>query len=356
MSSANHPMTRFAGLLVAAAAGLTLLVLGSRVVFRSATRPTPPRIVAETTHITVGPQEGPTRPKVLIRVMNRGGSDLTIKSISTTCGCTVAAVDPKVVRPGATGVITVEATPPPAGERTVFLRVDSNAEPPNPLVITLKLLGSGRLPYVTNSTGPVQLGDIGTEVDEVVAIETRESSSSPPWFQEVATTSDLVLLEGGLENEVPSPDGDCLRQYRYKFRLRALPAPGPFSAELTLFNSIEGKELGHRLVVRGNRPAPVYSSPTRLFANVGPSRGRVVLPVTIATSPPDADLKVTCDPESVPSCLSIQPLARGDGRQAFFVTVMGPIDQDFHDAIVFEVNRTDFPRISVPIVLIVRKD
>jgi 3D (Asp-Asp-Asp) domain-containing protein len=50
-----------------------------------------------------------------IAMRNTGKSDLTIEAVSTSCGCTTARVEPKVI--------------PPGGEGRLIIRYDSGAHP-----------------------------------------------------------------------------------------------------------------------------------------------------------------------------------------------------------------------------------
>lgn len=45
---------------------------------------------------------------VEVRVENRGGGDLRIESVTTSCGCTTASVDPQVIPAGGASVLRVD--------------------------------------------------------------------------------------------------------------------------------------------------------------------------------------------------------------------------------------------------------
>src|SRR5690606_34285050 len=131
------------------------------------------------------------------RIRNRGGDTLRLGKATSSCGCSVLAVEPKVIPPGGEAVVSVRGTIPGAGERTVTFRVESN-DPERPeLEFELDLVGSKAMPYVADSSGSVQLGIVGKGgTQEPVWVTAHEKKGSKPWLASVDTNVAGLTLEG----------------------------------------------------------------------------------------------------------------------------------------------------------------
>lgn len=125
----------------------------------------------------------PNQGKIIAtyRVTNRGRRDLVLGDVRTTCGCSVASVQPKILKPGRSGTITIKGDPPRVGSKTVFAHIATNAPPPGELTIKLTMIGTAPIPYVAVSSGPVRFGIIRSDSPpETIRIETRERSGQTP--------------------------------------------------------------------------------------------------------------------------------------------------------------------------------
>ena len=82
-----------------------------------------------------------------ISVQNKGQGDLIIEAVSTSCGCTQAAIEPMTILPGSNGTLTVEFDsgahgPELTGEliRQVFIATNDPEQPETVLELAANIL------------------------------------------------------------------------------------------------------------------------------------------------------------------------------------------------------------------------
>lgn len=82
-----------------------------------------------------------------ISIQNKGEGDLVIEAVSTSCGCTQAAIEPTIIPPGSSGTLTVEFDsgahgPELTGEliRQVFIASNDPAQPETIVEIAANIL------------------------------------------------------------------------------------------------------------------------------------------------------------------------------------------------------------------------
>ncbi|MCA9945407.1 MAG: DUF1573 domain-containing protein [Anaerolineales bacterium] len=82
-----------------------------------------------------------------INVENKGQADLVIEAVSTSCGCTQAAIDPMTILPGNSGTLTIEFDsgahgPDLTGEliRQVFIATNDPDQPEMVLELAANIL------------------------------------------------------------------------------------------------------------------------------------------------------------------------------------------------------------------------
>ena len=97
--------------------GLVAFLVSSAI----ASRLRPPRGVVTPEHQRLVAEWPPEDLIATYVVQNAGGKTLVLGEPSTTCSCTVAAIDPPILGPGQEGAITLKGNPPDAGERTVTI-------------------------------------------------------------------------------------------------------------------------------------------------------------------------------------------------------------------------------------------
>lgn len=119
-----------AGLLVAAGALLTSSAPAEEP--KPAALPQAPRLAVEPAAFDFGRVLPQRTVQKEFSIRNFGGSDLVIENVSTTCGCTAALMDSKVVKPGRTTPlrVTVETrTYSGRVARSVMIRSNDPARP-----------------------------------------------------------------------------------------------------------------------------------------------------------------------------------------------------------------------------------
>ncbi len=116
----------------------------------------PSRIVRVFTPVSGGKIKGQ------LRVFNDGGGLLRIESVRTSCGCTVASVEPQTLAPGQEALISLIGNGPPVGEKRVDIMIATN-DPEQPTQRAVFVMTSTRpIPHVFdapqtlnwNPTGP----------------------------------------------------------------------------------------------------------------------------------------------------------------------------------------------------------
>ena len=82
-----------------------------------------------------------------ISVQNKGKGDLIIEAVTTSCGCTQAAIEPMTISPGNSGTLTVEFDsgahgPDLTGEliRQVFIATNDPEQPETVLELAANIL------------------------------------------------------------------------------------------------------------------------------------------------------------------------------------------------------------------------
>ena len=106
-----------------------------------------PRIVVAETNLEFGDVVNGEIVVREIRVQNEGQRDLIIESVTTSCGCTQAVVEPMAIPPGGSGMLTVEFDsaahgPDLTGEliRQVFIATNDPEQPETILELAANIL------------------------------------------------------------------------------------------------------------------------------------------------------------------------------------------------------------------------
>ena len=102
---------------------------------------TPPQAFISPDNQRVVAKDGTDHLIAIYPIKNQGGKDLVLGDFRTSCGCSSASVDPKILRPGQSGQIRVTGEPPQSGERDVIITLASNSHPHGELKLGLTLVG-----------------------------------------------------------------------------------------------------------------------------------------------------------------------------------------------------------------------
>lgn len=299
--------------------------------------------------VVADPGKGPV--VVTYQVTNRGGSDLVLGRVSTTCGCSVASIEPNVVGPGRSAIITVEGHPPGSGENHVSIHIETNQPDRPELVLHLTMVGSTSVPYVATSSVAVPFGTVRREnPPERFWIETREREGQRPWIDSVRSSLPTLRVSGGLESERSLGDGVVFRRYVYEARFEPIPrTPGDLQGEI-LFQSTRGTKLRdvHRLPIHGTVHQPVYATPRMLFASIDPTGERPRLSVMISAVDSAFALEAeVLDDESTP--LEVSQVSREGPRILFTVAPPPDCTEPIARDLVFLTNHPEAPEIRLPV-------
>lgn len=85
---------------------LMIMVMGSAVIFSACAGR--PQIAVTENNLELGNVVNGEIVTREIQVQNVGQGDLIIESVTTSCGCTQAAIDPKTIPPNKTGTLHIE--------------------------------------------------------------------------------------------------------------------------------------------------------------------------------------------------------------------------------------------------------
>jgi hypothetical protein len=307
----------------------------------------PPAAVVEPRHIRVE-ADGSGKVSSTFRVMNRGGSDLVLGKTSTSCGCTVASINPKVVRPGKSALVVITGDPPSAGEKLIQVDIETNQKPPLALVMSLTMIGNAKPPFVVSHNGPIRLDPAPAGTDpELLRIVTREFRSRPPWLAIASGENADVEIGGGVARETPLGPDVVIREYHYEVKMRRVPPPGHFSGTLT-FRDDQGANLTHLTIpYHGNVPRPVESYPSRLYASVQPGEQwpRWSLTLTADRGSFDLDAKPVAAAD-LP--FEVRRTYREGRRNRFEVLRRGSVPHSFSGMIRFVTNHPEAPEVRIP--------
>ncbi len=283
-------------------------------------------------------------------IVNRGRTDLVLGAISTSCGCSVASVEPRVIRPGQRGRVEVRATPPGAGEREVTIAVATN-DPERPeLALRLTLVGVASVPYVSKYSGPVRFGDLSAAANlESFFVETRELQSDPPWIAVARSSSAALATEGGMESEHNMDDSIVLRRYRWSAKFAELPPPGDWSGEIQLLGRGENPAPIHRFPVFATLNPPVFSTPAALYIVRG-SDGNL-RPATLTLRADDDGPTLEVEPIDVPPSIRLSTTWNKAQRIVYRVEYRPDQADRSKKALVFRTNSADCPTVRVPVVV-----
>lgn len=92
------------------------------------------------------------------KVSNVGDRELVFGKASTSCGCTVASIEPKILKPGQSGEVTILGTPTAWDEKTVYASISCEVLPAKEVVLELTMIGTQPIPYFLSSSGPARFG------------------------------------------------------------------------------------------------------------------------------------------------------------------------------------------------------
>jgi hypothetical protein len=333
------------------AAGVVVAASTAWVVSTRAIRSGPPEGVISPASQRVEAAPGSPQVVATYRITNRGGQDLVLGHLSTTCGCTSASVKPKTLQPGQAGIITVTGTPFPVGDRPVQVRLESNSRPDGELSMTLIMAGPRREPpFVMHSSGSLSFGPIRPGASETFFVDTIEREGQPPWIGRATTLVEGLELKGGLEGEQAIPGSGMSRTYRYTATFPRPPAPGPVRGEIALSGRANGEVIPLRIPVTGVVRPAVFASPSSLYASLVPGEPPPRFHVALMADDPAFRLTSEAQLEGSDHLTVGRREPKGT-RDHYEVTLRGPLDKSLLATIVIRTNHPDAPEVRVPVTI-----
>ena len=312
----------------------------------------PPRGMVIPSEMRLNADQNAIRLATSFRIINRGGGVLKLGEPSTTCGCTVASVSSKVVTSGAESIVEVIAEPPSIGEKLVEVHIPTQGSSAEELVFRLTLVGAGKPPIVTTNSGVVQFGAISSNLNQKTSlfVETREVSATKPWISRVTSSLPASEIKGGVEKTIALPGGIVFRRYVFTLMLNGPLLPGSFSGEVGFASDDSGTPSILSLPVRGEVLAPVYATPSSLYANWDPSQDEIKFRLCIAAADKQFELEATPVQASLGD-VEVHRASRDHSRIFFEVTLRKHAKADMRTKLRFTTNDPSYPEIVIPLTL-----
>jgi hypothetical protein len=297
---------------------------------------------------------GSPAAKATFQIANRGDADLVLGEPSSTCGCTVPSLSPRVLRPGASATGLIDARPPQVGQKTVEVDIPTNAPAEDGGVIRfrLTLVGTAKPPYVVNASGTVQLGETtGKEVAAEVRLQTREASSSPPWIGSAISSIPELGVNGGIDDERPLEGGIVDRVYTFKVAPTSSLKVGDVAGEIQFLSNGSDGGVAHKLPILGRILPRVYARPSRLFARLTPDSSPPRLHFSVQSADLDPELEV--EPLEWPrDAVEIELTGRTSSRLDFVAVPRPGLHGDLNSELILSTNDLDVPRVAIPLTLL----
>ena len=206
---------------------------------------------------------------VPFEIVNQGNADVQITSVESSCGCTVASVDPTLVKPGGRAVLRAEATPLATGRRQVEIGVHSDSPGTPRLQLTLVMIAERQPPFFLHSTPNLDFRFIRGDAPSVgefqlFLIQPSVATHKP---SKLEVSSDLPFLEIRETESSESPyldaDAAIMKSIRYRVSISAIPDVPRFQGEIRI---ADPWEAGRTRVVKveGEVLPPLRTVPARL--------------------------------------------------------------------------------------------
>jgi hypothetical protein len=331
--------------------GLIGLIGVSLAIAAHVRRPAGPHPVVSPASQHFDAAEGQRKIVARYQVTNAGRSDLILGEASTTCGCTVASIDPKVLGPGQSGIIVLEGTPPPVGKTDVAVRIATNSRTEPQLVLRLTMVGSKSVPHTAIDSGAVQFGVVRPGQAKVpIYVETRERADQAPWIERTLASPPGLVLTGGLHHELSVGAGVVLRRYEFTAVLTQLPEVGPFTGEVNFLERGGSMVSLLRLPVHGIVRPPVFAVPSSLYASCGEKEQPPRL--TLAIQAEDAHFLLDVKLKSqISEMIEVVESSRKEGTVIFQLTPRMMKGGTITTKLAFQTNHPQASQILVPLTL-----
>jgi hypothetical protein len=93
-------------------------------------------------------------------IKNQGYEVIQLQDTVTSCGCTLATIEPRVLKPGESAIVRAEVDSIPVGSKNVQIAIKTSCRTQPELLLNLKITGTGKVPYVAYSSDSIPLGQV----------------------------------------------------------------------------------------------------------------------------------------------------------------------------------------------------
>lgn len=297
-------------------------------------------------------RQGESEVKVEYTIRNNGGSDLILGTPTTTCGCSVASIEPKVVPPGGSATVKVVGTPPPVGRKAVTILIPTNLVAAPEISLGLEMVGAARPPYAAFYPPTIALGQIRTAGTATrFKLTTREKADAERWVVRATASDPTLRLESvtkDLQRDTDFGDGVASRDYLFNVIIRNVPPTGAYRTEISFWSNASDREPVLKIPVHGHVKAAVYASPSGLFAAIPDGGPSPTIRCMIRADDPGLVLQV--EPPTEANLIIEREEARG-AIVVFRITPRPSADGAWPKHLTFRTNHPEVPTLSVPLTL-----
>lgn len=278
---------------LALAIAASILMQPTDVVIHDHLTPPPegPRAFVELRIVDLGELREGTVGTAVFKLENRGKSDLTIGSVSASCGCTTVqlAEDEKVVSPGATRDIVAKFdTTGRLGtqRKVVTVRTDDPAEPMIQLTLTAEVETLFRvLPRTIINMRSVHRGQ---KIEPLQLFPTNTDAT----LSDVEVTVQGAALDHSVE---PVTGEDGVKGFVLNLSVPQRAELGPVTGTMLITASVGGDKATVPVRLAGSVVGSIVVRPVSLQSLALTPRGREFAPVTVASTTDDPYQIISAD-------------------------------------------------------------
>jgi hypothetical protein len=325
------------------------LILGSLV--RTAIRkPDGPRVHLESpASMRVVAQDKTTAVVASYRLVNDGDRNLVLGQTTTTCGCTLASIEPTVVPPHGSATVKVLGEPPEAGERDVHITVETNDQRSPHLNLELIMVGATPMPFIGHTSGPIQFGTIErNEAEADFFFDTHERQGVPAWSLDVRTPLPGLSIKPG-KIEVVATSGDALiRRRNYHATYHTDQPSNGLLGDIEFIDPTVPASPVHKIQVLGIVHTPVYAIPRAIYGSYDGLTPPPTIQVSIHSSP-GFSLQVAPEDNPAYSC----QLSESSSSRLDFIVTFRPerLTSILTTSVVFSTNHPKLQALRIPAVI-----
>ncbi len=308
----------------------------------------PPRGVVDDPVRVVRVPKGQDEVRLEYRITNVGDRPLELGKVSTTCGCTEASINARIIRGGESAVVRVVGDPPTVGNQTVQIEVPSNAVGRAPIVMQFTMAIDMPIPFVYDRPEVVQFAVVGTKAEAATfRIDAQEYDREPPWIAGATSTLPGLGVTGRQYGSRSVGDGVVVRSYTFRCEWEAPPAPGDHVGSIRILTGKPAEAAVAEIPVFARAQREVYASPAALYARLVPGATAPRLRLSLRCLDADHRLEVHAGP-GVPDGLRIERIDRYDHASSIELAIVGEGPADRDGTLVFLTNHPAVPTVEVP--------